>query len=284
MEKAFFVVQPDMLKLPEEGGYTRLYYGIEFCQHQIPSLEELKTALRFAGENSLAFTFVTPYVAELGLKRLEPLFKHLQENAPETEIVINDWGVLFWLRTEFPFKNLILGRIPTKMKRDPRIHYHMSKMPQEALLNFQDCSLSVPHLRKFLIEMGIRRLEFDDLLHGLHLSLSEEPAMMTNSLYYPIGYITTTRLCKAGNLREEEVAVFKVLEKCERPCMEYRSFFRQQSMRDVIVAQGNTFFYKNAELPQNLEELGIDRLVFEPEIPMRVVPGDGKPVKLPPPW
>lgn len=185
---------------------------------------------------------------------------------------------------EFTFNNLILGRIPNKMKRDPRIHFFSKEIPEEALANFQDCSLSVPATRRFLIEMGIKRLEFDNLLQGLKLNLKDDPPLMTNSLYYPIGYITTTRLCKAGNLREDELGVFKVLVTCERTCMDFRTFFRHQAMRDPIIAQGNTFFFKNVELPSNLDELGIDRIIYEPEVPMRVKPSDGKPVQNPSPW
>jgi len=284
MEKAFFVVQTDQLKMPEDPGYSRLYYGIEFCQHQIPTKEELRTALAFARDHSLEFTLVTPYVSETGLKRLEILFDYLRENEPSTEIVVNDWGVLHWLRREYPFKNIALGRIPNKMKRDPRIHHYMDKMPPEALLNFQDCSLSVPAVRKLLIELGVKRLEFDNLLQGMKMDLGSDPPMMTNSLYHPIGYITTTRLCKAGNLDEKELSVFQVLETCERSCRNYRTFFRNQAMKDPIIAQGNTFFYKNTQLPPNLEELGIDRLIFEPEVPMMLSPSEGKAGGAPPPW
>ncbi|MDD5206537.1 MAG: hypothetical protein PHS17_14010 [Desulfobacterales bacterium] len=284
MEKAFFVVQTDQLKIPDDSGYSRLYYGIEFCQHQIPTLEELKTAMAFARDHSLGFTLVTPYVSETGLKRLKVLFDYLREKEPATEIVVNDWGVLHWLRREYPFHNLVLGRIPHKMKRDPRINFYMDKIPQEALLNFQDCSLSVPSVRRFLIELGVKRLEFDNLLQGINMDLLSDPPMMTNSLYYPIGYITTTRLCKAGNLNEKELSVFKVLEACGRTCRNYRTFFKSLAMRDTIVAQGSTFFYKNLQMPSNLKELGIDRIVFEPEIPMMLSPGEGKAVGVPAPW
>ncbi len=284
MEKAFFAVQNDQLKIPDNSGYTRLYYGIEFCQHQIPTLEELKKALDFAGSNSLDFTLVTPYASETGIKRLGVLFDYLAGKEPGAEIVVNDWGVLYWLSTEYKYPKIVLGRIPNKMKRDPRIHFYMDRISPEALLNFQDCSLSVPAVRRLLLDLGVRRLEFDNLLQGIRMDLAGEPPMMTNSLYHPIGYITTTRLCKAGNLNEKELSVFKVLETCERTCRNYRTFFKNPAMKDPIIAQGSTFFFKNLQLPSNLEELGIDRLVFEPEVPMMLSPGEGKAEGIPAPW
>jgi hypothetical protein len=36
----------------------------------------------------------------------------------------------------------------------------------------------------------------------------------------------------------------------------------------TILLKGNSQFFRNDKLPENLEEMGIDRLIFEPEIPI----------------
>lgn len=277
LERAFFVSQLDLLE-GWTAKFTRLYFGNEFCQHLIPTPGQVEKALEFARSKRGDFTLVTPYVTDAGLDKLRILFDLLAREAPDTEIVVNDWGVLRVLHREYQFSALAFGRLLTKQKRDPRLGSLMHAFPRGVLANFRNCHLSVPEVRRFLVELGIKRLEFDNLLQGLSLALEADPPLMTNSLYYPFGYITTTRLCKASDLEEgSERLVLRVIERCSQTCRDFRTVFQHQSLRDPIVAQGNTFFYQNQKLPPNLEELGINRLVFQPEIPMPLNPSPAPP-------
>ena len=71
---------------------NRIYFGSEFCQYRIAPLEEVQTAFYAVEEKGLAFTYVTPYVPETGMKMLFPILQWLHEQEATSEVVVNDWG------------------------------------------------------------------------------------------------------------------------------------------------------------------------------------------------
>ena len=72
MEKAVYYTRlKDLLASQEECD--RLYFGHEFCQRLLPKAEELHRAAGHAEENGLAFTFMTPFVTNAGMKLVREL-------------------------------------------------------------------------------------------------------------------------------------------------------------------------------------------------------------------
>ncbi|MCL5774157.1 MAG: hypothetical protein M1536_07245 [Firmicutes bacterium] len=270
MEQAFFVSQVELLEDFNPSPYDRMYFGIEFCQHLIPSSRELGEAMDYAEQHNLKFTFVTPYVTDAFLEKFKELFKSIEKRKPDAEIVVNDWGILRMLNSNFSFPAYTLGRLMNKMKRDPRIAAFMDKMPPEIIANFRDTHLSIAAIRNFLKKFKINRLEFDNLLQGIAFNVEETAPEMHISIYYPFGYITTTRLCKISEIEKDGTFVVRCILKCPRTCRNYRAIFTNDVMKVPIAAQGNTFFFKNEKLPENLNDLGVDRLIFQPEIPMPI--------------
>jgi hypothetical protein len=55
---------------------------------------------------------------------------------------------------------------------------------------------------------------------------------------------------------------------CSRECRKYSFVLENEIMPVPLVRKGNTVFFQNEELPQNLQESGISRIVLEPEIPL----------------
>ena len=90
MEQALFITKAENVKYFREE-FTRIYFGNEFCQKLIPSKSEVEEVLSFVEKNSLNFTFVTPYVTNKGLHRLESLILFLKERKHGCEIIFNDW-------------------------------------------------------------------------------------------------------------------------------------------------------------------------------------------------
>ena len=80
MEQALYIAKPAHLKY-WNGDFTRLYFGMEFCERLLPSPSQLKKALDFTQKNHLNFTLVTPYVTESGLNKVEKLITLLSELA-----------------------------------------------------------------------------------------------------------------------------------------------------------------------------------------------------------
>ncbi len=263
-ERALYLTRADELERNADG-FSRLYYGHEFCERLLPSVRDLAGAIDAAAAHDLAVTFVTPYVTEHGLQRLRVLFELLHAKAPGAEVVFNDWGTLRVLHRDFGGLRPVLGRLLTKMKRGPRLAALARAFNAATARYFRTCSLDVPLYRDFLRSKGVARAEFDNLLQGIELDLHQTG--IRGSLYLPYGYIATTRLCLAASCdehgMEDEIGILP----CRRECQDYSFELRQHGSPAVQLRRGNTIFFENPRLPEDLEQKGIDRIVVEPGMP-----------------
>ena len=261
MEKAVFVAKHKALA-QIEGQFDRLYYGCEFCERLIPEEARLEHALAFAAERGMEFTFVSPFVTDQGAAELKPRLCWLADRRPHTEVVVNDWGVLHFVAEEGLALEPVLGRLLTKQKRGPRLMRVLDQVPANMVDHFRRSNVDVPVLRDFLSSKGIRRVELDNLLQGI----ARDPAMPA-SLYYPYLYVSTTRLC-LSNSCDHRTRSLREIFPCGKECQTYTFNLTHRDMPVKLLLRGNTQFYLNDQLPDNLDELGIDRLVFEPDIPL----------------
>ncbi len=289
MEKAIFITKLEQLKYVDHR-YSRLYYGGEFCERLILTPDELKVVLSYVRKKRLNFSFVTPYVTDFGLERLDILFKFLTDREIKSEVIINDWGVLNLINQRYSGLIPVLGRLLTKQKRGPRLVKLLkrdakSKLiqnpqnPKRRILVFQkklplnldyyykgSNVSSVPIIHDFLIRHQIKRIELDNIAQGLSLELPKDK--ISASVYFPYVYITTTFFCPTTGCDEENKSLLKI-KPCQRQCQKYIFKLRHSTMPKVIYLKGNTQFYKNLCLPiRELKDLGVDRTVYEPEIPV----------------
>lgn len=244
------------------GKFSRIYFGQEFCERLIPGIKELEKAIIFAEESGLAFTFVTPFVTEAGLESWGNLLEKLHELAPGSEVVFNDLGLFDLSKEKYGgFVNL-LGRLLIKQKRGPRILRLMNKAPEEMIGHFRRFNADYPQLARFYKELGFSRYELDNTLQGIERD-SEVPA----SIYFPYLYVTTTRMClvnQCDSRTESMRAIFPCKQECRRMDFE----ISHSEIPTPVILAGNTQFIKNENLPQDLEKNLIDRLVYQPEIPI----------------
>ena len=250
-----------------DSKFSRLYFGNEFCQRLIPSPQELEKAIEFTIKENLGFTFVTPFVTNEGLEILDPLFRKISQEKPDSEVVFNDWGVLLILNQRYSDLEPVMGRLLNKMKRGPRLWNLISILPESTVHYFRSCSLNTPILRRFLIENRVRRVELDNLLQGIDLDLAGSG--ISASLYIPYAYVTVTRLCLAISCeehgKEDEIGIFP----CKRECQRYSFLLTHPVMPVPLIRKGNTVFFKNEEISEEMiKRNNIDRIVIEPEVPL----------------
>ena len=257
MERAALISNLESLPLITPP-HERLYFGPEFCQYLLPSSSELKEALNFAQKKNLSFTLVTPFVTDEGLKKLIPLWEVLKD-WKKPEVVVNDWGVLSFLQENYPEFSLVLGRLLSKQKRGPRLLNIKDRIPREMWAHFQRSYLDLPLVQDFLSQRGIRRVELDNLLQGI----KRDPEIPT-SLYYPYAYVTTTRMCLT-NACDQRIQPLRSIFPCHKECRIYTFRLIHRNMPVSLFIKGNTQFFRNDQIPPNLSELGIDRLVHEVE-------------------
>lgn len=266
MEQAVYVTKIEDLDCINIKSYSRLYFGHEFCERLLPSLEDLEKVLEFALKNDLHFTFLTPYVANEGIRKVNTLLSFLVREAPQSEVVFNDYGVFRLLRNNYPSLKPVMGRLLNKMKRDPRILDIYRLLPEGAIKYFKGFSLNVPALHNFLLKNGVTRVELDNVFQGIDLDISS--LGFSASLYVPYAYITTTRACLAINCdvhgMEDIIGIFP----CKKECQKYTFYLRSRAMPVVLIRRGNTIFIKNEEVSNDIERKGIDRMVHEINIPV----------------
>lgn len=240
--------------------YNRLYFGNEFCQVRIPTLEEVKSSIEFAEDNNLKFTFVTPYVTNNGLIKIKVILDYLAAYKEDIEIVVNDWGVFYHINNHYKKFQVIIGRLLTKQRRGPRILNVMDKISKDALEHFKSSNMDSEEIYDYLSEKCVKRAEFDNLLQGINL----EHVKLKKSLYYPYVYVTTTRLCMTNTMggiyKTDQIGI----QPCNRECESYTTYLRHSTIPTDLIVKGNTQFVINKTLP-DLEEKDIDRLIYQPE-------------------
>jgi len=67
----------------------------------------------------LDFSLVTSYVTNNAINKFREIFENLSKIKPDSEIVINDWGLLS-ISKQYKFR-LVLGRLLTKQKKGQRL-------------------------------------------------------------------------------------------------------------------------------------------------------------------
>ncbi len=259
--------------------FSRLYYGQEFCQNLLPTVQELDKALAFASEHGMALTLVTPYVTDAGIERVRELLTWLRAKDPGAEVVFNDWGVLVLL-TEFPSLEPVAGRVIDKMKRDPRFSgrdYEEFFSPEGRKM-LMTSNITAPSYRQLLSCHRVNRVELDPVLQGFDFDL--KPVNLKASVYLPFGFATTGRICFIGSLNRKPEEKFTVYGGCRRECQIYDQYLQKnlspipEAVRDGRVAEielerkGNTLFFANTQLAPILQNENIDRLIYQPRVPI----------------
>jgi hypothetical protein len=262
-------LSPDSLPLPwrpspagERVPFGRLYFGQEFCQVLVPSGDELGEALGHARKEGMAFTLVTPFVTDEGLRTWMEVIGQVAGVEPRAEVVFNDLGLAGEALGAYPGLKALLGRLLVKQKRGPRIKRLMGRVPREMIDHFARFNADVPHLSEFYRGMGFERYELDNTIQGI-IRDGDTPA----SLYYPYLYVTTTRMCLVNGCdgRKESLrAIFP----CKRECRHVRFRITHGEMPAEVMLAGNTQFAENRELPPDPAGIGVDRLVYQPGLPL----------------
>jgi len=135
IEKALKIPSIQSLTNKNIVEFDRIYFGHEFCERLLPDLDQLKRAIDIIKKSQAKFSLLTPSVTEYGLKSIKSLVSLLRE---DDEVIINDYGVLNMVETEF--KNpILIGRIlsriviPTLVSlkgNDISLHHYLSILGQ----------------------------------------------------------------------------------------------------------------------------------------------------------
>lgn len=235
------------------SGYDRLYFGAEFCSWAMPRLPDILDARTNARESGCSFTLMTPVLREETPAELEPFFRALSVDwSDQDEVLISDWGTLEVLRSVLPTARVILGRALSGQKRGPRIE--ALSLSEEAQDYFRQGSWYASEALTLLQELDIDRVELDNLLQGI----APLPKGLRGSLHYPWLMVTSSRNCPYHRDKSGR--------RCSVGCGEGFRLSTPQTTHPLVQA-GNSQFIENCTLPDNLQALGIDRIVEHVALP-----------------
>jgi len=239
--------------LPELTDYQRLYFGTEFCSWAMPPVREILAARRVAQAAGLAFTLMTPVLREETLAELAMLFEALAADwQDEDELLISDLGTVEVVRQYLPEAQIILGRALSGQKRGPRIE--ALQLSTEAAEYFRQGSWYGQAAVRLLSEIGIQRVELDNLLQGI----APLPHQLIGSLHLPWLMVTSSRNCPFHRNKSGR--------RCSVGCGEaFR--LRTPQTRHPLLQAGNSQFIENRTIPPDLDVLRIDRLVEHSALP-----------------
>jgi len=224
--------------------FERIYIGDEFCPNRLPQLIKLKHFCRVAREKRLGMTLLTPVLTDGQLEKYSPLFEYLEQNRPETEVVVNDLGVLFFLKKKHPLLRLAAGRLLNKGFKDPRLKEpdEMASLSQEAREVLDDCTFDHAEFQELMLTLSVARLERD--LPPYSDNALNITAGLKTSVYFPFGYVTTGRVCLTAALRQASKERFIPVDNCSRPCDDVAFNLEHRSFSFQIIQNGNTVFYR----------------------------------------
>ncbi|MFC1591005.1 hypothetical protein ACFL43_00625 [Thermodesulfobacteriota bacterium] len=265
IEQALYITTTDHLRYMH-ADVNRLYFGQEFCERLLPAVGELREMLAYAAERGLSFSLVTPVATDSGLATIEQLMRLLNEELTEAEVVFNDWGVFHLLQEQFPACKPVMGRLLNKQKRGPRIMNIIDKVPEPTRRYYQGSNLDVPAAAAFLKQLGINRVEFDNLLQDTDFNSTD--LEIHKSLYLPFAFVSTTRFClTAGCAQSENIDRIGVYP-CGKECRQLGFALENPVMQVPLIRKGNTVFIVNEHIPDCIAQNYVDRIVVQPELPL----------------
>ena len=173
---------------------THVRVGSSICAQLLPDAAGLKRSIGFARDEGLGLEMATPVVGDDSLSKVQELLLQLAEDAPEAEIVANDWGVLRVLIRRGRSLRITAGRLLHRQMRDPRIasltprDLGSEKWPEAWCLG----SASSPRWNELMASCGVTRIEADWTSQGLGMG---PPARLELSLHLPMSLVALGRTC-----------------------------------------------------------------------------------------
>lgn len=233
-------------KIFENKEFTYLYFGCEFCEYKIPRAGQMEDFFRLCKEERLLPVFVTPVVTDYGISKIQEYLDVLM-NENDLSIVVNDYGVLELLYNAGGIGRIIAGRVLDKLSHESRASMQelYQYYGQEGLEYATTPGILSDNHKDALKKYDINRYEFDMPKVGLQLKESG----LHYSLYWPLSYITTGRVCPFRAMERKGVGKFLVGSPCTVRCknvmIERRSLAEDMGKHKYVFQEGNTIFYIN---------------------------------------
>lgn len=231
-----------------------VYFGNEFCEYKIPTVDQLKRMLDICKTDGLSCVLVTPVVSDYGINMISSLIFFLINNSVTIPVVVNDMGVFELIKGKGYSGECIVGRILEKSSHDCRAsREEFDEYYGKNGKKFAKTPGIISEYSKMIFDRyGVQRYEFDLPKVGVELL-----ANGNYSLYWPYSYLTTGRVCMFRSLDLCGKDKFLVGDKeCGKKCMQYKVEKRKPingyslaKKTDMFLFQkGNTTYFVNDDI------------------------------------
>lgn len=276
-----------------------LYYWSDNCEYLVPTKTEIEKAIekfqefnkKFPPHKVRSFTFVTPYVWNKMLERLDKTLEYLNglNIKNPIEVVVNDLWTLRLLNTKYKKLKICFGRVIHKLLKTPLIDTYWyeahpawelikNKSEQEKLalrdeivkwqMKFYNSSeVDLEIYRKFLDKYKISRVALDYMEKREDLYNSDFKVWI--DLYYPWALIFTWRLCDTSAIENPSRWMYTTDDICPRTCDRYDISYKVKTVWYNMIQRWNAWYRSELNL-DFLNDKFIssedNRLIFAPFI------------------
>jgi hypothetical protein len=205
---------------------SRAYIGSETCGRLIPPAAALESWLLAASGGGWEVSLVLPPLERESQERAMECLRVLAE-APDAEVVVNDWGAVHMVRKRFPGLSIVLGRLTHKTLRDPRLadHFDSPAAPRAARSALCSSGELATGYRELMKRYGIARREIDPYLQPLEDAEWEDRTERL-SVHLPYLFVTMGRSCLLGSMHRERKDKFLAGAPCRMECRAHAIEFR----------------------------------------------------------
>ena len=288
-----------------------IYYWSDNCEYLVAYKNEIEKAIEYFKEFNKnfpphkirTFTFVTPYVWDKMMEKLEESLEYLNNLKTKfnIEVVVNDFGVLRVLNKKYTNLKPVFGRLIHKILKTPLIDTFgyeahpagekiKNKTEQEKLrlrdeivkwqMKFYNSSeVSLDLYQNFLQKYSIDRVALDymekreELFNQIIPHPSGAPFNTKESigidLYYPWALIFTGRLCDTSAIENPARWYYATDDICPRTCNRYDVFYKIKTVWYNMIQRWNAGYRSELNLDFLKEEFTQNkknRLIFSPFI------------------
>ncbi len=276
-----------------------IYYWSDNCEYLAATKNELEEAIElfreynknFPPHTVRTFTFVTPYVWNKMLERLEESLSYLNDLKIKNplEVVVNDLWILRLLTTKYTNLKPIFGRLLHKLLKTPLIdtYWYEAHPAWELIKNkseqekiklreeivkwqmkfYSSAEVSVLEYRNFLNKFWINRITLDFMQKREDLYKNYEN--IGTDLYYPWALIFTWRLCDTAAIENPSKGFYATDDICPRTCNRFDIFYKIKTVWYKMIQRWNAWYRSELNLDYLPDEFvwnDENRLVFAPFI------------------
>jgi len=242
------------------GLASRVYFGHETCARRLPLRSEIIKAYSLCLSSGMNMSLVLPYAGERDMGSITSAMEIFSAVNPGGEVILNDFGLInVASEKNIPVK-VVLGRLLSRQKRDPRF----TEFPSAENLKRDELplsSFSVPSFKNFFLESGISRAGFDSLPQGINAA---DVSGFDFDAYWPWVYVTSGRSCQLLGANDARKGKYPLEGLCGKDCL--GAVMEPEKQGDFYSFQKGNAVWMEVLEPGTLAG-NFTRLIYEPVVP-----------------